>query len=281
MNKFNMNDAEALKNPYKIGLISSIDDEGDVHISLITSLMNKDDDKVMFGEFIEGESKRFIYERPEVGFFIMGLDKKFWTGKAKFTHKVTEGDDYAMYNEMTLFRYNTYCGVSVVHYGDLLDITEKQPLNMAGVVANALRTIALKGTVAGDKNKQVLRPWAVEMINNLLTLKFISFKGKDGIPKIVPIVQAQSPSSDRIAFTKAPYSKMFDELEDGARVAVYALTLDMQGVEVKGTFHNGSMCYVDIDKVYNPVPPKVGYVYPELKQGPINWDDEPLVENLK
>ena len=283
MNKVNLKDAEALSNPYKVGILGTVDDEGEVHLTLISSLQNKGEDQMMFAEFVEGESKRYIYERPKTGFFIMGLDKTFWMGQAEFTHCVTEGEDYVYFNELPLFRYNTYCGVSVIHYADLIDISEKQPLNMAGVVANAIWVSMFKGLVAGDKSKQVLRPWAQEFTAVLGNLLFIGYKGENGIPKVVPIIQGQSASSSRIAFTRAPYADMLKDLKDGDRAAIYAMDLDMQAIEVKGVYHDGKMGigYLDIDRVYNPVPPKAGYVYPEIRQEAVNWADEPLIESLK
>lgn len=283
MNKINPADAKAFDNPYKIGLIASVDKAGEPHISLITSLMNKGEDQMIFGEFIEGESKKSIYERPNCGFFIMGLDKTFWTGKMSFTHSTREGDDYVHYNQMPLFRYNTYCGVSVVHYAELVDIAEKQPLNMAGVVANALRVTVGKAMVS-KSDKNILRPWAKDFLAVLGNLMFVGYIGEDGFPKVVPVIQGQSAGTDRVAFTRAPYKEMLRDLKEGAYVAVYGMDLDMMAIEVKGTFHEGKggICYVDIDKVYNPIPPKVGYVYPELKQEAItDWSIEPLVESLK
>lgn len=281
MNKVNLNDATELENPYKIALIAMQDDEGDMHMCLTTSLMNKGEDKMVFGEFVNGLSKELVYRHPKVGFFIMSVAKNFWTGSMVMDHSATEGEDYIRYNDMQLFRYNTYCGVSVVHYARLNKISEKKPLNMAGVVANAVKVLAVKNAYAGDKSKQVLRPWAQNFLANLGNLMFIGYMGEDGFPKIVPIIQGQSASSSRIVFTKAPYSDMLTDLKDGARVAVYGLSLDMQGVLVKGNYHQATKGtgFVDIDKVYNPLPPKAGYVYPELKQDPVDFTQEPLANN--
>lgn len=281
MNKVNLKDAQELENPYKIALIAMQDDEGDMHMCLTTSLMNKGEDKMMFGEFVNGMSKELVYRHPQVGFFIMSVAKNFWTGSMTMSHSVREGEDYVRYNDMQLFRYNTYCGVSVVHYADLNRISEKQPLNMPGIVANAVRVLAVKNAYAGDKTKQVLRPWAQNFLANLGNLMFIGYMGDDGFPKIVPIIQAQSASSGRIVFTKAPYSDMLTDLKDGARVAVYGLSLDMQGVLVKGNYRQATKGtgYVDIDKVYNPLPPKAGYIYPELKQTSVDFSEEPLANS--
>ncbi len=280
MNKVNLNDANDLANPFKIGMVAMQDDDGDMHMCLLSSLMNKGEDKMMFGEFVNGMSKELIYRHPEVGFFIMSVGKEFWTGAMTMTHSVTEGEDYVRYNDMQLFRYNTYCGVSVVHYADLNYISEKQPLNMPGVVANAVKVLAAKNFYAGDKTKKVLRPWAQSFLAELGNLMFIGYMGADGFPKVVPIIQGQSASSSRIVFSKSPYSSMLEDLKDGARVAVYGLSLDMAGVLVKGNYHQVTkgMGYVDIDKVYNPVPPKAGYIYPELKQTNTDFSQEPFAK---
>lgn len=271
MNKVNAKDALDLGNPFKIALVAMLDDKKDIHMTLLSSLMNKGEDKMMFGEFIVGGSKKYIYENPDTGFFIMNTNKEFWTGKMHFTHSTTEGEDYVHFNELPLYRFNTYFGVNTVHYADLIDITEKQPLNMGGIIANALKVSFLKSFLAGDKKKEVLRPWAQKFLAALAGLMFIGYVGEDGFPKIVPVIQAQSASSSRIVLTMKPYADMLTDLKDGARVAIYGMSLDMEGVLIKGTFTK-SKCdlgYVEIDTVFNPCPPKHGYVYPEVPNLPI------------
>ncbi|MBR1810104.1 MAG: hypothetical protein IJ766_00445 [Clostridia bacterium] len=281
MNKVNPNDMKDFDNPYKIALIAMEDGTGDLHMCLVSSLLNKGDDKMMFGEFVRGISKKLIYEHPKTGFLIMSISRDFWTGSMDFTHFVTEGEDYVRMNEYPLFRFNTYFGVSEVHYADLRDISERKGLNMAGVVANAIRVMLLKGVNAGNKAKQVLRPWAKKFLSGLMTLKFIAYVGADGYPKIVPIIQAQTASSGRLVFTKAPYSGMLTDLKEGARVNVYGMSLDMEVVLVKGNYHKGKLglSYVDIDKVYNCAPPKPGYIYPDLSNKAVDFSEEPLADN--
>ncbi len=280
MNKVNPKDMQDFDNPYKIALIAMKDGPDDLHMCLVSSLCNKGDDKMMFGEFVRGISKKLIYDDPKTGFLIMSVDKDFWTGSMDFTHFVTEGEDYVHMNEYPLFRFNTYFGVSEVHYADPHDISERQALNMPGVIANAVRVMALKGANAGDRQKQVLRPWAKKFLSGLITLKFIAYVGDDGYPKIVPIIQAQTASSSRIAFTKAPYSAMLADLKEGARVNVYGMSLDMEVVLVKGNYHKGKLGlgYVEIDKVYNCAPPKPGYIYPDLSNEAVDFSEEPLAQ---
>ena len=182
MNKVNPKDMKDFDNPYKIALIAMHDGPDDLHMCLVSSLCNKGDDKMMFGEFVRGISKKLIYDDPRTGFLIMSVSRDFWTGSMDFTHFVTEGEDYVKMNEYPLFRFNTYFGVSEVHYADLKEISERRALNMPGVIANALRVMALKAANAGDKKKQVLRPWATKFLSGLITLKFIAYVGENGFP---------------------------------------------------------------------------------------------------
>ncbi len=61
----------------------------------------------------------------------------------------------------------------------------------------------------------------------------------------------------------------------GSTVSVFGLTFDMEDVLVRGVF-NGYSRYrgvrlgtVDIDWVYNPMPPKQGQVYPAVELRPV------------
>lgn len=278
MNKVDSRDMKDFDNPYKIALIAMEEGNGDLHTCMVSSLVNKGEDRMMFGEFVRGVSKRLIYEHPKTGFLIMSIGRDFWTGKMDFTHSVTEGEDYTKMNEYPLFRFNTYFGVNTVHYADLREISKRRALNMPGVIASAVWVMIARGANAGDKAKKALRPWARKFLNGLITLKFIAYMGEDGYPKIVPVIQAQTASDSRIVFTRAPYSKMLKDLKENARVNVYGMSLDMEVVLVKGNYHKGrlGLGVVDIDKVYNPAPPKTGYIYPDLRNEAVDFADEPL-----
>ncbi|MFA6866469.1 MAG: hypothetical protein WCR54_03020 [Clostridia bacterium] len=276
MKTVNKKDAKDFDNPYKIALVALLDDKKDIHITLMSTLMNKGDNKMMIGEFVIGDSKKFIYQNPNTGFLIMNTNKEFWTGKMKFTHFVIDGDDYVHYNKMPLYRFNTYFGVNKVHYADLIDISERTKLDMGGVIGNAIKVSMFKGIMAGDKSKKILRPWAQKFLAKLDGLMYIAYIGEDGFPKIVPIIQGQSASSSRIVFTNKPYKNMLSDLKENMRVAIYGMSLKMEAVLVKGFYHKaiGDFGYVDIDTVYNPLPPKHGYVYPEIKQTAVEFDKE-------
>lgn len=274
MNRINKADEKDFMNCYKIALVSMFDDKGDLHISLLSSLMNKGEDKMMFGQFIEGESKKYIYRNPKSGLIIMNLNKEFWTGKMNFTHSVTEGEDYIKFNEQPLYRYNSYFGIHRVHYADLIDISEKKKLDMGGIVLNALKVAVLKGFMKGKSEEEPLTPWARKFLGGIGTLMFLAYEDKDGYPVVVPVIQAQASSASRIVLTKKPYAEMLANLKDGSRVAVYGASMNMEAVLVKGVYHEAKvgLAYVDIDTVYNPVPPKHGLIYPRKPVEAVEFD---------
>ena len=281
MRKYTEEELKYFDNPYKVAVIATVDEDGDIHMFNASTLMNKGEDEMMFGEFIRGKSKKLIYQNPKTGFFIMSVDQHFWTGNMDFTHSVTEGEDYVYMNQYQLFRFNTYFGVCEVHYADLKNISEMQKLNLPAVIANAVKVMAMKPFNAGDKTKKMMRPWAEKFMNGLITLEFLGFMGEDGYPHIVPIIQAQAASSSRIFFTKAPYSKMMKGLKDGDRVGIYGFSLDMDATHLNGVYHEGPMgtCYVDIDKLYATAPPISGPIDYSKKYEPVDFHDEPLAPN--
>jgi len=82
----------------KIGLVATVDERNYPHVTVLSTLMGKGKNKMIFGKFIEGLSKEFIQERPDAGFLIMNPEKEFWYGKMHYTNEKKEGEDYIFYN---------------------------------------------------------------------------------------------------------------------------------------------------------------------------------------
>ena len=82
---------------------------------------------------------------------------------------------------------------------------------------------------------------------------------KKGDAQILPVVQATSAGSDRIALAGIPFGKALRQIPDGAKASILCLNLKMESVLVKGIYHKGIL---DIERVYNSMPPKMEYVYP-------------------
>lgn len=248
----------------KLGLIATVEECGDPHISLLTTVMAADEKTMVVGQFSQGRSKQNMMARPKTGFAIISLDMNMWRGTFNWREVKTEGPEYVKYNNMQMWRFNTYFGIEKVHYGDLVEISDKAKLNFPGIGAGIVRVTANKKKYLSGKKEEVMRPFAVKIFNGLANPKFACFVNGDGYPVLVPVIQAQAAGSDRIVFTAKPYAEMFDGLKKGERVAVMSMTMQMESILVKGTFsgfENG-IGYVDIDRVYNSMPPISGYIYP-------------------
>ena len=265
MKKINVErDAKDFASPYKVALIATHDEEKDVHNTHLSSLMNRGDDEMVVGEIVKGLSKQFFHERPRAGFLIMNLAREFWTGTMDFSDKKTEGPEYITFNEMTLFRFNTYFGVHTVHYAELREISEKRKLNMAGIAANMVRVILASALFKG-REVPVFNPWTRRHTAKAGTLLFLGFSGDDGYPRLLPVIQGKSVSRSRILLTPAPYKKLAEGLKDGDRASLFAASLDMEAVLLKGTYRRlpGGLGAVDVDRDYNCMPPVPRYLYPE------------------
>ena len=247
----------------KLGVVGTIDEQGDPHLSLLTTIMAKSENEMVVGQFTKGFSKINMQARNKCGFAIMGLDMNFWTGTMDWKDVKGEGEEFVKYNNMQMWRFNTYFGINKVHYFDLNEISKKRALEIPKVAVNAIRCILQKPFLnyGGEK---ILRTYAKKLLNALGNPKFISYINKEGYPVVAPVVQAQEVGGSTVVLTAKPYADLLVDLEEGARVAVMAISLDMESVVIKGTFSGfkNGIGRIKIDRVYNSMPPIMRYIYP-------------------
>ncbi len=242
----------------KIGVLATEDGEGYPHLTFISSLQAVGDKEIAFGQFSAGCSKRFITERPNAGFLVLDAAKRFLSGLATFTHTESTGELFDLYNQKPLFRYNSYFGFSKVYRMALVGITPLSALPMPAIICGAIlsriKAVFQKSSVHG-----ALPHIGQKLFSELDSLKFISFFDPDGHLLIVPVVQATAAGTDRIVFTRFPYKDMLLAIPEGAKASVLCVNLSMESVLVKGIYRAGRL---DIERVYNSMPPKMEYVYP-------------------
>jgi len=273
--EFSTQDIQDLKATMKIGILATVNPQGLPHLTLITTLMAASPTRMVWGQFMEGASKENIRGNPKTGFLIMSLDKHVWRGQATFTHTARSGPDYEHYNSTPLFRYNAYFGVHTVYYMDLVAHTGKHPLPMNLVVFAAVKTLAARSLSGGRSPVQVMNPWTQAFFNTLDNLKFLSYVGSDGYPRVIPLIQAQALDPGRLVFSLGAYSSELAQIPASSGVAVFGMALSMEDVLVRGTFQGirrlaGMRCgVVDLDWVYNSMPPKPMQIYPEVGLDPV------------
>jgi hypothetical protein len=267
--RFDDGDMKQFEPEAKVGLIATINPEGLPHVTLITALQAKTPTKLIWGQFSEGMSKEHVKTNPKTGFAIMTMDKSLWRGKALYTHKAAHGEDYEMFNLKPMFRYNAYFGIHTVHYMDLVETYGKESLPLVRIGLGSVLALAGRSAVRPGHEKRILKPWAEGLFKRLDTIKFISYVGEDSYPVIIPLIGCQAADSTRLAFSPLAYNEELNAIHKGSVVAVFGLTMDMEDVLVRGVFtgfekHRGiTLGCVDIDWVYNSMPPKPGQIYPE------------------
>ena len=259
----------------KIGLIASVSPEGLPHITMISSIRAKSPTQLMWGQFTAGMSKKNVQQNPKVGWLVLTMDKKLYRGKATWTHLAKSGEDFNLYNNTPMFRYNAYFGINTVHYMDLVETYGREKLPMAKIVLSSILTSAVRSGAKRGGNGRIMKPWAEGVFNSMGALKFISYIGPDGYPVVAPLLQCQAPDSRSLVFTTGAYKQDLMELRPGQKAAVFGLTMEMEDVLVRGDFAGYGRTRgiqtgrIDIDYVYNSMPPKQGQIYPMPELRPV------------
>ena len=272
---FSAQEMKAFEPAEKIGLVACVNPDGLPHISLITSIMAPRPDQITLGQFCMGLSKQYIQQNPNVAFLIMTLDKKMWRGRARWTHLKKEGPEYERYNEIPMFRYNTYFGINTVHYLDLIETTARQDLPMPKIILSALLTRLAKAGAGSGLEDRILKPFAEDLFNRLDALKFIAYVGQEEFPVIVPVIQCQAADSRRLAFSPLAFKDELMQIPKATPLAVFGLTMGMEDVLVRGTFRGYhrttglNLGTIDVEWVYNSMPPAHGQIYPEVELTPV------------
>jgi len=273
--RFTEQEMKSFEPAEKIGLVACVNPDGLPHISLITSIMAPKPDQLTLGQFCKGLSKQYIQQNPQIAFLIMTLDKKMWRGRARWTHLKNEGAEYERYNEIPMFRYNSYFGINTVHYLDLIETSESQDLPMPKIILSAMLTKLAKAAAASGEKDRILKPFAEDLFNQLDSLKFIAYLGHDGFPIIVPAIQCQAADSRRLAFSPIAFKDELNRIPKETQVAVFGLTMGMEDVLIRGTFRGYkktiglTLGIIDIEWVYNSMPPAHGQIYPEVELTPV------------
>lgn len=282
--QFSEEDIRSLAPALKIGLLATVNPQGLPHITMLSSLMASAPGQMAFGQFTEGVSKQHLRLNPRAGFLIMSLERNLWRGKATFTHTVQEGVDYDYYNNVPMFRYNAYFGVHTVYYLDLLAHGGKEALPMNRIIMAALLSSAARSLGRKMGEKAVLNAWTRAFLNKLDQLKFLSYVDADGYPSIVPAIQAQCLDAQHVLFSTAAYRAELERIPAGASLALFGLSLSMEDVLLRGRYlglrrvagvRAGAL---EVDWVYNPMPPVPGQVYPPVPLEAVGFSSTNLRE---
>jgi hypothetical protein len=268
---FSESDIKSFEPEMKVGLLATINEEGLPHITLLSTLRASSPTQVVFGQFSEGLSKINIRKNPKAGFLILTLDRNTWRGKANFTHTERSGEEFDMFNNMPMFRYNSYFGIHTVYYLDLLEQYGKEPLPMGKIVQAALKTMAAKMLAPKKGENDVLNLWTRHLIDKISNLKFLAYIAEDGYPTIIPVIQAQTSGTEHVIFSASAFNEDIKAIPANTTVAFFCMSFDMEDILLRGIYQGirrvgGVQCgSIAINWAYSPMPPKPEQIYPETR----------------
>jgi hypothetical protein len=268
---FSESDIKSFEPEMKVGLLATLNQDGLPHITLLSSLCASSPTELVFGQFSEGLSKVNVRKNPKVGFLILTLDRNIWRGKASFTHTEKSGKEFDIFNNMPMFRYNSYFGIHTVYYFDLIEQFGKEPLPMGSVVQAALKTMLAKMLSPKKGRADILNPWTRQLIDKISNLKFLAYIAEDGYPAIIPVIQAQTCGTENIIFATSAFYDDIKTIPAKATVAFFCMSFDMEDVLLRGTYYGtgrigGVQCgSIAVNWVYSPMPPKPEQIYPEIE----------------
>ena len=158
----------------KVGVLATEDESGYPHLSFLSSIQAFGDSALTFGQFSAGLSKRFILDRPRVGFLVLSADKRYVSGNATYTHSANTGKEFDLYNNKPLFRYNSYMGFYRIFYLNLERISVIRPLPMGAIALGALLSRA-KALFVRKSEKKALPLVGQALFAQLDSLKFLCY----------------------------------------------------------------------------------------------------------
>jgi hypothetical protein len=264
---------EGFDSDAKIGLLATVDGDGLPHVTLITTLLTHGPRGLIWGQFTEGQSKANVRRDPRTAFAVLSPERALWRGQATWTHSAREGEQYEAFNRRPMFRYNTYFGIHTVHYMDLVRTSPREPLPYAGMAAGALAVAGARWRLRPPAGERALRPWAEQHLASPATFKFVVWVRADGHPNIVPMVPSLPVDGRWLVLARTVYREELSHIPEDAPVAVFAVNMQAESVLVRGRF-NGFRRRVpvgtlDIDRVYNTMPPTPGQIWPAVPLEPV------------
>ena len=177
-----------------------------------------------------------------------------------------------------MLRYNTYMNVEKAYYNSVKAVTPVMDLKVLPIAKGLILNLSAKRKANDSNAEEKLHLLGYDLYNNPFNPKFISFLDPDdGYPLIIPCFQLRAPDRSKLIFPYSHFKEDLEKLKIGAHVSTFAVIADeieLINLVIQGTFSGtqkfgGVNCgIIEIDEVYNSMPPIPGVIFPELKTRP-------------
>ncbi|TFG13644.1 MAG: hypothetical protein EU531_09625, partial [Promethearchaeota archaeon] len=245
-NKINLWNTEANKEAMDftqpdimLKLVSTIDERGWPHITMISSNRIISNKKLAWGAFTEGLSKKYVKENPKQGIFYMTAEMpfKFVQVKANFSHTSKEGPDLEHFNQSQLMRYFTYVRTHTAYYNDIVSATPIRDLPLFGIIKGILKNLIGKGGAKTKLPEKRLNVIGYKLFRDMIAVRVISYLDpNDGYPIMIPVIQLQAADHNRLVFPPSVLKNDLMKIPMNSKVAVFGMNFEFANQIVKGTF---------------------------------------------
>jgi len=257
--------------------VATIDPRGWPHITFIVANRAKTPTQLVWGQFTEGMSKNNVLNNSKQGILMMTAEMpfRFIQAKVEFEYLKREGEDVEKFSRMEFIRYNTYMNIHTAYYNRVIAVTQVRNLSLLGIFKGLLVNIVGSSGPKVKNPDQKLPQFAYALFNAKIGPKFICYiDPADGYPLIIPCFQLRAPDPSRLVFTLSQFKEELLQIPTESHVAAFALNLETMSNLVNGTFTGFQKTrgikygIIEIDEVYNTMPPLPGVIYPKLQIRP-------------
>ncbi|NHI93710.1 MAG: hypothetical protein EAX96_14585 [Candidatus Lokiarchaeota archaeon] len=257
-----------------VKLITTIDPRGWPHTSLIAFNRAKTEKEVVWGQFTEGKTKKHVFDNPKQGLLFMTAEMpfKFVQAKVKFVDTMLGGEDCEYFSRLPMLRYATYFNVWRAFYNEVIAVSDVRDLGLIGILKGIIVNLIGKGGAKSKITDVKLQDFGINLVNGPINPKFISYiDPSDGFPMTIPCFQIRAPDPSKLIFTLSQFKEDLLQIPEESKIAVYALNMELENQLINGTF-TGFQKFrgikygiIEIDEIYNSMPPFPGVIYPELQ----------------
>jgi hypothetical protein len=258
-------------------LVSTVDDRGWPHITMISSNRLIGNNKLVWGQFTEGTSKEYVKKNPKQGIFYMTAEMpfKYLQVKVDFAYTSKEGEDLEFFNKSNLMRYFTYVRVHTAYYNDIKAVSQVKNLPLLGVIMGILKNMIGKGGAKTKLAEKRLNVIGYNLFKAPIAVRVISYiDPKDQYPIMIPCLQLQAADHNRLVFPLTVAKEDLQAIPTNIKVTVFGMNFEFANQVVKGTytgikkFRGIKFGVIEIEEIYNGAPPIMGTIYPELETRP-------------
>lgn len=261
----------------KLDFLATIDDDNTPHITVLNTLMLHGEDKLLWGQWCEGASKNNLKVRPQNGFMVLTPQMEIFRGSSVWKESKRTGQEYDMLNSLPDFHYNAYYNLTCIHFMDLIEMDCGAKIDLDIIDESRDKTIKALERITPSDARPAMNLNTRDLFGQTDSIKVLSFITEKGGLKLIPVFQCV-PADQRnsVAFASDLFSEEISLIPEDSNVALFCISTTgiKYSVLLKGKYKQEivediKLSIVNIDKVYNPMLPGIGYIYPVQPLKPV------------